>query len=317
MRKFILKLIYYIVILIILTLGINTYYLLRIGTESEIDNVPTSIEICNFGSSHGFYGFNYEDAKGKFVCFNFALHSQSLLYDYRILQHYKDRIKNGAVVFITISYFSFFGFPETESDSFLSRNRRYYKFLPSELILAYDWKTNIYINYLPALSPTGLKKILKSILGTKSEKKQYWERKTNQSDSEADASKAFGRHIAKQHDKKGIRMLREESFQSLYDMIKLCREIGAKPILITVPYTQEYTNVIKKNDPEFFSDFYSVIEKIKHNSGIEYYDYAFDERFCRDYNLFINSDHLNREGARKFTDILLREVLGIEVLPPK
>lgn len=41
-----------------------------------------------------------------------------------------------------------------------------------------------------------------------------------------------------------------------------------------------------------------------------FYDYAFDERFSNSYNLFFNSDHLNKEGARLFTNILMDETVN-------
>ena len=325
MKKFILKLLAYAAIISSLTARINAYYIMNTENDSEIKGVPQLIQICNFGSSHGLNSFNYEDAGEKFVCFNFALSSQPLLYDYRVLQHYRNMIKPGATVFIVISYFSFFGKPEVESDSFLARNMRYYKFLPSELIIAYDWTTDMYINYLPALSPEGLAATIKLLFGVakKDDTKKndndndYWDRTTDAEYVASDAIKAYRRHIAVQRDENGVRMRRKESFESLYGIIELCREIGARPMLVITPYLLEYTDAVRKNDPEFFRDFYSVIEEIRQKTGLEYYDYAFDERFCRDYSLFMNADHLNRKGARKFTDILLLEALSIDVMPPE
>ena len=57
-----------------------------------IKNVPDKIEICNVGNSHGYYGFNYEEYENKNVCFNFSLPSQSMSYNYLILENYKVNI---------------------------------------------------------------------------------------------------------------------------------------------------------------------------------------------------------------------------------
>ena len=322
MRKFLNRIAVYIFILTAIILGVQELYF-QIEPKYHTMNVPAGdIQICNFGSSHGQRGFNYEDFKGKYVCSNFGMSSQSLFYDYMILQHYRDKLKPDAVVFIDISYFSFFGRPEAEGEAFLSRNKRYYKFLPREKIMQYDWKTDIYVNYLPCLSPGGLTVLAKHILGLNKGAKiiegdfniydEGWNIVTNSHDVAIDAPQAYGRHISHRFDENGHRLRRQESFEAIYGMIELCRSIGAKPILVTVPYMQEYTSLILKEDAEFYSDFYAVIEEIKSSTGIEYYDYGFDERFCYDYGLFINSDHLNREGARRFTNILLHEVLGIE-----
>ena len=316
MRKFLTRSAVYLSIIAAVTLALNLYYI-SVYPDYNSMNVPENIQICNFGSSHGQRGFNYEDFNGKYICSNFALSSQSLLYDYRILQHYKDKIQSGANIFMVVSYFSFFGSPEVESSNFLSRNKRYYKFLPREMILQYDWRTDLYVNYLPCISPAGLLAIIKR----RDDKKfadnfnvydEGWNIVTTSRDAAIDAPKAYGRHISQKLDGTGKRLRKHEAFEAIYGMIDLCRKIGARPILVTVPYMSEYTDFIRKNDPEFFADFYSVVQEIQRNTGIEYHDYAFDARFCGEYSLFMNSDHMNREGARRFTNTLLREVLGID-----
>ena len=323
MRKFLARIAVYMSVVVAIILAVQMLYF-HFDPEYHTMNVPENIQICNFGSSHGECGFNYEDFRGKYICSNFAMGSQSILYDYRILQHYQGRLRPEAVVFITVSYFSFFGVPEVEGKEFLSKNKRYYKFLPRELILQYDLKTDIYVNYLPCLSVKGITVLLNQILGIDKRAKiigdnfnialdsEGWNRTTNAHDVAIDASQAYGRHISHRVDEGGHRLRRQESFEAIYGMIELCRKLGARPILVTVPYTREYTSLIRKNDPEFFSEFYAVIDELRSNTGIEYYDYGFDERFCDDYGLFINSDHMNREGARRFTNVLVHEVLGID-----
>ena len=317
MRKFLIKLFVYAVLLSALTAAVNLYYLNQLNKDKYLD-VPDGIEICNFGSSHGQLGFNYKDFRGKYICSNFALSSQSLLYDYRVLLHYRDKIKPGAYAFIVVSYFTLFGPPEVEEASFLSKNKRYYRLLPPELITNYDRMTDLYVNYLPALSFEGMRALIRFMLFGEeiycehfNLDRSAWDRSVVNSTVSGDAVQAYMRHITEQLGRDGKRMRSQEAFDSLYALIDLCREIGAIPILVTVPCTRVYIDTIRKNDPEFFADFYAVIDEIKQKKNIEYYDYASDERFCDDLNLFLNSDHLNREGARRFTNILLREVLGI------
>ena len=43
-----------------------------------------------------------------------------------------------------------------------------------------------------------------------------------------------------------------------------------------------------------------------------YYNYAFDDRFYKDYSLFVDADHLNKNGALKFVDILIQQVNNID-----
>ncbi|MEG0517033.1 MAG: hypothetical protein RR523_15440, partial [Cetobacterium sp.] len=39
-----------------------------------------------------------------------------------------------------------------------------------------------------------------------------------------------------------------------------------------------------------------------------YLDYSHDARFERDLNLFLDDDHLNEKGAKKFTTIILNDL---------
>lgn len=309
MKKFLNKLFLYVLVVSLITLGINLLYIKVVEDDDIVTDVPDNIQFCNFGSSHGLYDFNYQDVEGQYTCFNFALTSQSLLYDYRILQHYKNKIRKGAVVFITVSYFSFFGKPEHEGKTFASKNKRYYKFLPGELITEYDWKTDVFVNYFPALSLESLVKLVKALLHLNKQSNED----LNITKIDDDAMAAYKRHIADKFDSKGERLHNQEAFDSIYGLINLCREIGARPIMITPSYFHKYIETIKNNDPNFFDDFYSIINEIIRNTGCEYYDYAFDDRLRWDYTLFRDSDHMNRKGARLFTDYVLREVLSVDI----
>ena len=152
MKKYLIKFSIYVSILAVIILVLNALYIYK--SENDIgafaNDVPDDIQICNFGSSHGLYGFNYEDVK-NYTCFNFALSAQRLTYDYRILQNYKDKIKKGATAFIVLSTFSLFGVPDTEREDFEAQNTRYYKFLPSNFIAKYEMKTYFFVNYLPIM----------------------------------------------------------------------------------------------------------------------------------------------------------------------
>lgn len=314
MRKLINKIFIYVLLLISIVLGLNIMYIYK-NKNGDIgafaNGVPDNIQICNFGSSHGLYGFNYEDVK-NYTCFNFALSSQTLLYDYKILMNYKANINHGTTVFILVSYFSFLGKPQVEEENFASINRRYYKILPHNLIEKYDWKTDVYVNYLPVMiSCKNLLDIVK-ISFLPEVKKDAIGKEMNHKDCEKDAQAAYLRHIVTNKiNSNGIRIYNQEYFDSLYGMIKLLREIGATPILITTPYTREYTDTIRKHDPKFFGEFYANINDIVKKTGIKYYDYSRDERYINDYSLFRDSDHMNKKGARIFTNNLLKEVLNI------
>lgn len=316
MKKFIVKIMMFAMIIIIISLGVNCIYVKWDKSDSQninkFKNITSPIMICNFGSSHGVYGFNYEDIE-YIECFNFALTSQRFSYDRRLFDYYKNRIAKGAVVFIPISYFSFYGVDECMEEDFLNKNKRYYKILPPEMIKKYDLKTDFYERYFPSLSAGGVN-LLKVFLGRSEDAGDgIWLNMASDMDVNVDAQKAYERHlVANKLDANGNKIVNEEEVEALKYMIKESYEMGFIPILVTPPFLSEYTNEIKNNAPDFWGDFYDMINKIVEETGVSYYDYAFDKRFIKKYEWFMNVDHLNKEGARQFVNILMDEIVCYE-----
>lgn len=320
MKRFLTKVSVFFMVTASLVLCMNYAYIKLDRTNSDgtgkFRSVPSSITVCNFGSSHGNYGFNYEDVNDV-VCFNFALDSQSLSYDRRLFDYYKENIAKGAVVFLPVSYFSLYGTDETAGDGFSEKNKRYYKILPVGMIKDYDRQTDIYVNYFPSLT-AGLNLIRVMIGKSQDTGDAAWSRVATDIDLAMDAKAAYKRHlVVNKLDENGNRIINQEELDSIKYMIRSCREMGATPILITVPYLREYTDEVRKNCPEFLDAFYDLVNDIRRETGVEYYDYAFDERFINNYGWFMNGDHLNKEGARRFVNILMEEVVysgGIDSL---
>ena len=144
MRRFIGKILIYASIVAVVILGINGIYMSKaanIDDGSEVHKftyVPDSIDICNFGSSHGVHSYYYADLEDTYSCFNFALDSQWLSYDERILDYYSHCLHEESVVIIDISYFACYGLAETEYEDFEAKNNRYYSFLPPQYIKEYE-----------------------------------------------------------------------------------------------------------------------------------------------------------------------------------
>lgn len=313
MRKFLIKIVLFISILAFATYSINQVYIIRDKNDyrhiKKFESIPEDIQICNLGSSHGLFGYNYEDLEGKVTCFNFALESQSLSYDARILEYYKDRLISGGTVYITISYFSFFGVKEQDTQQFKEKNARYYKVLPKKLIKEYDYKEDFLMEYPVLTSYLG---VFHTLFGKSVDvMEQRWGEETAYMlDVKESAEGAWERHfVIDKLDDERNRIVNDEEISALYDIIKICRESGCTPILVTTPYLAEYTETVLSKSKGFIEDFNKIIKKIKEKTGIQYMDYSNDIRFSDEYSLFMNADHLNKEGARKFTDILIKETI--------
>lgn len=280
----------------------------------KFKNAPDEIDICNLGASHSLYGFNYSDYADQYKTSNFGLDSQSHQYDYIILNHYKDRIKKGGIVFLVISYPMIVGVDEIEKDDFESMNKRYYTFLPAEEIREYNLKTDLEMKFIPFVNAATLRGLASSFFTGK--KSNYWARQTTAKEAALDATKAAMRHVGEKSDANGQIRYNEGAINAIYKIIETCKQIEATPVLITTPFTNEYLSEIKRLAPEYYEHGFSdCVHKIQEDTGVAYYDYSRDERFKKDYSIFLNSDHLNEEGARLFTDILMEDVVSkIKVL---
>ena len=71
--------------------------------------IPHNIQLANTGSSHGQCAFSWDALANErgYETFNFALTSQSFLYDYSLINMHKDDFSDGSILFIPVSYFSF------------------------------------------------------------------------------------------------------------------------------------------------------------------------------------------------------------------
>ena len=314
MKKFLTKVLTYMLILLVLTEAVNAAYLKMDRSDDDhtakFRDIPSSLMICNFGSSHGLYGFNYQDITDV-KCFNFSLEAQMFSYDERLFQCYEKNISPGAVCLIPVSYFSFFGCDETDTEEFDSKNRRYYRILPKKLIKNYELKTDIYTNCFPSLLAGGVR-LIETLAGRSENTDEInWSRRTSPEEAKADAAEACRRHLfTDKLDRDGNRIFNQKEADALIRLIDMCSEKGFTPILITTPFLREYTDEVMKQDPWFMNTFHEIVMEISEETGAAYYDYALDERFRDHYAWFMNSDHLNKEGARVFTGIVMEEIIS-------
>lgn len=318
MKRFLGKISLLVVLIASIVLGLNCLYMSRVvnfGTmgihrndSAFVKDVPYEIEVANFGNSHGYYGFNYEKLGDRYRCFNFSLPSQSMSYNYLIMDNYRDHFKLGGTVYLCMSYSTLFGKSEVDNPRFLSKNRRYYKFLDEKHIKKYEYNYDIYINYLPILIASP-KDVLRNLTGKDVSSKDWWGVGTNSKDAKLHGDARTKGWIGIDHKKQFVN---NEEIEATYKIIALCKELGIRPIMITTPYLAEYTNPILDNNREFYRLFYDEISKISKATGVQYIDYSFDSRFTNDYSAFFNTDHMNRVGAARFTDILFRDTFLIQ-----
>lgn len=301
----------FLVIAIILSVSNYAYqYLERrvypYGMNRDFDkfsSMPGQISIGNTGSSHGQRGFEYQDVKSV-GCFNFGMSSQTISYDERLICHYQDRLQKGGVIFIPVSYFSLYAIDETETPDFESKNQRYHYILWPGEIKHFSPVTYICARYIPVLSVDFLDWwwYIRDVAFHRPPQEPETVILSEQIGFEESAESAHTRHDYMK--KNGELHINQEELEALYDIIEICRKHYVEPVLVTTPYRHEYN---QKFSDEFYEAFYSDINTITQETGCRYMDYSHDVRFTGRDDYFYDADHLSTEGARMFTNVVLKE----------
>ena len=157
MKRFIVKSVLAVCITFCCLFYLDMMYEQKVSTgmsEVNVFNfVPHQIQLANVGSSHGQCDFNW-DALAKergYETFNFALTSQSFLYDYSLINMHKDDFADGSILFIPVSYFSFNEEATSPADQ-EAISVRYYRILSPEYNPDYSLYKDLVTVRFPILS---------------------------------------------------------------------------------------------------------------------------------------------------------------------
>lgn len=268
-----------------------------------LGNQINDVEIANVGSSHGAYDFTYNGlTEDGFSCFNFGGVSQTYQYDLALLKEYGKHLDEGCLMFIPVSYFSFNNETVNETEA-QALSVKYYHFLSPKNIPDYDLYTDIVTTRLPILSAG--EDLLKLLPGFSPSLKVFAAESSGMDEA---AMAEFSEQAAARYDRHFNN--KEELFlpqreEQLLSLIDYCKEHEFTPVLITTPFSVYYNNLVSE---DFLGQFFATVNRIASDTGVRYYDYSHDARFCENLVYFSDADHLNEEGAAYFMDILAEEV---------
>lgn len=347
MKKFIVKSVLAVCITFCCLFYLDMMYEQKVGTGmSEINAfnfIPENIQLANVGSSHGQCAFNW-DALAQdrgYETFNFALTSQSFLYDYSLINMHRNDFADGSILFIPISYFSF-NEEATDPEDQEAISVRYYRLLSPQYNPDYSLYKDLVTVRFPILSagdkifelfkppiifPSLSENRKNVVYAAESDMRNHPDPAlTSTADQKASAEsdtdesgtpeEIYGIETVQEFEAKGLARYRrhfenrdeyfeEDKKQILTDLIILCKENNITPILITTPFTVYYNQYVPA---DFLYEFYTVINEIALEYGVSYYDYSHDERFQTNLKYFGDADHLNPDGAVYFTNLLTEEV---------
>jgi hypothetical protein len=98
----------------------------------------------------------------------------------------------------------------------------------------------------------------------------------------------------------------DDSYNALISIIEFLKSNNTELVLYTPPYSQCFN---KYFDKEYINIMNKIINDIQQKYNIEYFDFSNDSTISKDNTLFFNSDHLNRAGAKVFSQKLKNIIL--------
>lgn len=257
------------------------------------DKVSTLV----LGSSHTYYGVR-PDAFADST-FNLANISQTPEYDLALMERYLPLMPNLRRVIIPISYFTYRDPVIEKGDEWtLAVRYKIHMDLPlhSDFSIynfeitdfdAYKGKLKNLILKAPSNQCDSLGFGLGYTLSSRSEK---WK--------EMGAERALKHTLETPGRFKDVRSIQDS-------LLSLARKHDIEVVFITTPAHSGYTEAL---DADQLAEMYEGIGELVKGDGVVYFDFLNDSRFSE--SDFYDPDHLNDEGAEKFTQILYSSLFG-------
>jgi hypothetical protein len=298
MKKFIKYLILFSIPVLVFLISVELYC--RTQTtfaikKNYVEKNLGTIETLILGSSHSQNGINPEFLKTK-SC-NLAFGGQPIAIDYFLLEKYMAKMKNLKTVLLEVSPHRFYN--ELNPNEW---NGHVYSNLYD-----IDYKVEEYSvkNYSFALADVNyFSTIFVANLNPKIPKPKLNKFGFMINDFQDRFSKLKNDSLKIQNSfKMNNKFNNQENFETntvfLNKIIEKCQQNSVKIILMGTPLYRTYSTKIPLKIKKQHQD---LISKIIHKFGIQYYDFSNSKRF----NLkdFKNDNHLNPNGAKKFTIII-------------
>lgn len=281
------------------------------STVSDYLEMKENVRILVFGSSHADNAIS-EDYRP--YVFNMANQGQDLKYDLFLLDIIED-INNVEVVVLTFSYFSF---EYSEDKVWPYRVRDYLdaqSLRPAKSLFKLDdwlYDHSDLINHNMSFNRI-ITYYCKRILTPRNKKRNLSDlRKTtfaagnrNQKVSNLDED-AENRAIRVHSSYYNTSF--EVIAQHIDEMINKCLLSKKKVVAVVPPFHRAYNTRLSA---ERVKTFRQRMDWIHREYDICILDYSHDRRFAEEDSLFVNCDHLNRVGAKKFTEILIKDIIQV------
>jgi hypothetical protein len=261
--------------------------------RNYLDKNAKEIEVLYLGNSHILYGIN--PVFSKYKSFNCAHGSQSLNYDFAILNKYKKQWKKLKLIVVPVNYNSMYSSIEDGIEKWRVKNYTLY----------FDLKSFEIRNNFEILNG----KLLKNIVRLKS---FYHNKRSDISCNKLGYGTAFnskdgkdleetGKEAASNHTKKtenNVSLPKNE--KALKSIIKFAKDKKMKVVFITCPAYKTYTDRL---EPQQLKNTISYVKSLVSKNKNTYYYNLLDYPSFKASDFF-DADHLNEIGSKKFTLIM-------------
>lgn len=271
--------------------------------------MPDDLQIVCIGTTQAHFALDFTEC--PVPAFNMALYLNPIIVNRFLLEKYQNKIGKNAVILITLQY------PILCIDcldKIVRENAvQYAKILPGRLphvsmirqMALYFYpscfgrqfrsfeefkkteKRNAFINHY---KPWELKVLCENLV-------QYgWEREIGVPGYVGEGHKS--------RSEKADTAMRRTTYQTMR-VVRYCQEMGWKPVLIGLPYS----DVLNQYIPDSFKEkcFYRNIKRIQEGTSCDFMDYSADDRI-QDINNYMDVWFLNKRGRQKFTRIVLDDL---------
>jgi len=273
---------------------LNSYLEPRLKKLSKNNSIETVI----IGLSYGFFGVIEKEIK---KCIKLALPSQDIYYDYCTLEKIVNKNSNIKYCILSMAYYSF-DFDLSLTSEVWRIDELYYPIYRDSHHHHNVVNSNIKIEKRPK-SLEYLYEIL-NVMGLRDIKRKYWGGINSSFDLLSEENKKIqGKERANTHNKLDYPKTVIENKKIFIQTLELLKQNEIKPIIVVFPTVKYYS--------EFFSKdiklrFYEILNELRNDFDFQIVDMFNNKTF----NLsdFMDSDHLNINGAKKMTQILNDEI---------
>lgn len=263
-----------------------------------LDAKAKDVEVLFLGSSHTYYGINPKYIEAN--AFNAAHISQSIDYDYAILEKYRDNWAQLKHIAIPIDYLTFSYKVENGIEPWRVKNYNIY------YDLDYKWYKLENYEMLNMKLPTNFKRFfshyIKGAPSITCSAYGFGIEKGAQLDLEKTGEAAAKRHTAT--DSTNI----ASNIQTIKDIVAFGKEKNVKILFYTSPAYHTYVSNLDEEQLDMtFKTIGNIVAQAPH---CQYHNFLENDIFlAEDYS---DADHLNAKGAKKLSMILNEIMIGVE-----